>query len=237
MKANFEEFVTSTTKEFLSTLETMHNVIQANALLSGRSTSYNYFLQDNGNTQVMIGVSRPRMYESCSCAVSPECVQQASVYESVFGDKITFNISGMYIGCYATEALLKSNLNCLYNRTCLDLSQFYMTTTAAINVATLDPSLPSGFSVESTVEELVNQLMVDAWNSTTDFERYHYICAPESCRFMYVARNDVIYVVTTLFSLIGGLMTVLKWMIPPSVKFSMYVIDGYHHRREVIPMT
>ena len=79
--------------------------------------------------------------------------------------------------------------------------------------------------------------MVGEWNFTSDFERYYNSCARESFRYTSASRNDAIHIVATLSGLIGGLVTVLNWVILPSVKLTISVVDWCHHRRVVMPLS
>ncbi|CAF1580352.1 unnamed protein product, partial [Didymodactylos carnosus] len=44
-------------------------------------------------------------------------------------------------------------------------------------------------------------------------------CAPQECTYTYSGHNNVVYIVTTVIGLIGGLTKVLQVIIPPIVEF------------------
>jgi hypothetical protein len=75
-------------------------------------------------------------------------------------------------------------------------------------------SLFSQYSPTSTVQEIINNLMIDYWNASPIYERYYNECQPIQCIYTYETRNDLIYIVTTLFGIAGGLTTVLKLILP-----------------------
>ncbi|CAF4592235.1 unnamed protein product, partial [Rotaria sp. Silwood2] len=58
-------------------------------------------------------------------------------------------------------------------------------------------SLPSHFFENSTIQELINRLMIEQYYATT---------------------TDLLYILTTLFGLVGGMMTILKLVVPLFVK-------------------
>ena len=60
---------------------------------------------------------------------------------------------------------------------------------------------------------MINRLMVEAWNWSAVYENYYNRCQPVMCTYTVITRNDAIYIVTTMFGLIGGLMNILKIVI------------------------
>jgi hypothetical protein len=50
------------------------------------------------------------------------------------------------------------------------------------------------------------------------YESYYNECQPTQCTYRIETRNDLIYIVTTLFGIVGGLITVLKLVVPRLVK-------------------
>ena len=149
------------------------------------------------------------LYGNCSCATSATCSYQSKIYDS---SNIT--VPGIYIGCYIIESLLQSDLRCFYNQTCINQLQSYSLAKTTLNVTALNTSLPSHFFENSTIEELLNQLMVEEWNRSIIYENYYNDCQPSQCTYTHQTKNSVIYIVTTLVGLIGGLITVLKLIVP-----------------------
>jgi hypothetical protein len=73
--------------------------------------------------------------------------------------------------------------------------------------------------MNSTIKTLVDNLMIEEWNTTTIFENYYNECQPIQCTYSFAKRHDLIYIVTTLFGIAGGLTTVLELVLPRLVKF------------------
>ena len=101
-----------------------------------------------------------------------------------------------------------------------------MSPTIRSNATILDPSLASNYSIHSTVSELLASLMVEEWQWTTKYDQYYEACHPTECQYTVVGRNDAIYIVTTVIGLMGGLMKVLKIVVPGSVRFARYMARG-----------
>jgi hypothetical protein len=93
-----------------------------------------------------------------------------------------------------------------------------------MNVTALDSSLLSNYSVNSTIKDLVNSLMIEQWNALPIYGNYYNECQPTQCTYTVETRNDVIYIVTTLSGIAGGLTTILEVVVPRMVKFIFFCI-------------
>jgi hypothetical protein len=87
-----------------------------------------------------------------------------------------------------------------------------------MNVTALDSSVPSKYSTNSTIKDLVDNLMIEQWNATPIYEQYYNECQPTQCTYTVQTRNDIIYTISALFGIAGGLITVLKLVVPRLVK-------------------
>jgi hypothetical protein len=218
------QFISSTTNDFLLSLAAIRNTTQTNALFSTSDSNYEFY----GQTTYFSGV--PMQYGNCSCTTSGSCSNPASIHDYVDVFPI-FTVPGIYVGCYIIESLLQSDLRCFYNQTCLSKLETYRITGNIANVTSLNTSVSSRFFENSTIEELVNQLMVEEWNPSRIYENYYNECQPSQCTYTHQTKNDAIYIVTTLVGLIGGLTTALKLLVPRMVKFITFFIRKWRMRR------
>ncbi|CAF2557859.1 unnamed protein product [Rotaria sp. Silwood2] len=135
------------------------------------------------------------------------------------------------VGCYALQSLLQSSLECLYNITCINqLKSIYFN--SDFTVRTLDPTLSSP---NATVQTLIDELLVDRWDSSIDYNQYYLSCAPISCTYSFNKQVDVIYLVTSIIGLFGGLTVALKLFVPILVKTIRY-FKNHHRRNRTIPL-
>jgi len=88
-----------------------------------------------------------------------------------------------------------------------------------MNITALDKTLLVQFLENSTINEIVDQLMVEQWNQSIMYDRYYNECQPAECIYTHQSNNNPIYIVTTLIGLLGGLITVLKLIVPRLVMF------------------
>jgi hypothetical protein len=69
------------------------------------------------------------------------------------------------------------------------------------------------------ISHLVDDLFLEQWNVSINYERYYNQCAPKICTYSYKKRANFIYMITLLISLCGGLQTILRFCIPPVVQY------------------
>jgi hypothetical protein len=191
----------------------VRDTTQANALFSALQTNY-YIYAEYGYNQAKFGEVR---YTNCTCATSSTCTKQSVIYD--IDNKIPlWNVPGFYVGCYVIESLLRSSLECFYDPQCIQTIRVYLVSPLSVNVTPLNASL-SIYSKESTIRQLLDNLMIEKWNATAVFEKYYNECRPTHCTYSFTKRHDLIFIATTLFGIAGGLITVLNFIIPRLIKF------------------
>ena len=213
MQSLIEQFQNSIRNQFLLSISMLRKTTANNQIASGLLTNY-YFIATQFNTLI----TQPQIYQNCSCQISSQCFQQAAFYNPQ-GNLTLFELPGFYIGCYVIESLLKSNLQCFYNQSCIQQLQSYLNFNSTMNVTQLNRSLLIRFQENSTIEDLIDELMVEQWNSSISFENYYAGCEPSACSYTVKTRNSLIYIVTTIIGLIGGLVTTLKLIVPRIVNY------------------
>lgn len=61
----------------------------------------------------------------------------------------------------------------------------------------------SRFLPNSTFETIVNEMMIEYFNSSISYDLYYEKCRPVSCTYTHEIRSNLIYIVTTIIGLIG----------------------------------
>ncbi|CAF3312082.1 unnamed protein product [Rotaria sp. Silwood2] len=166
--------------------------------------------------------------ETCLCDRTSDCVYPAGIYNqsrAIIPNEVfsldaspLFIVPGFQVGCVPQNALLQSTLECFYNQSCLDI--VISLTGALRTVSALNISNPfSRFSPTTTIGVLFDNIMIESWENSTDFATYFQTCAPKACSYSYVQRFFLIYMITTMASVFGGLSVVFRTMSPLFVKF------------------
>ncbi|CAF1270827.1 unnamed protein product [Adineta ricciae] len=177
-----------------------------------------------------------RSFETCDCASSAKCVRKSALLNNTSG-AVIFTVPGIYIGCYVVEALLQSDLTCFYNQTCITQLQSYLFSRVPINVTVLDKSVLLNFSENSTVEAIIDELMVDEWDKLILYKNYYNECKPTKCIYTYETKYSIIYIITILAGLIGGLTTALKLIVPRVVSVIAFCLRKWKLRHATIMPT
>jgi hypothetical protein len=227
-------FRTSTENKFLRTLRLIRGTTAANNLQSAFQIPATLVFEKLphgavGIAAIVNSVKDQNGSKLCSCHSQATCSINRTGFFDVVGNDMYSSlwipetnvlafVPGFVVGCFALEALLQAKLMCLFNQTCVNLIQSFFVSTNS-NVIPLD-STKTRFDPESTtVEMLVNELFVEQWLIRISFSQYYAQCAPISCLYSYSKRNDVLYVVTTLLGLYGGLTVILCLIVPRLVKW------------------
>jgi hypothetical protein len=194
-----------------------------NQLMSGLRTDSFIYMDPYEKTMASVGINT---YETingstCHCYPTNNCTTPAAIYlnpvEPTFGvyllDTSSIPIIGMQTACYPLEGLLASSLECYFDSSCLQLIVPNSTAFIPLNSAET-----SRFSPNTTVDDLINELMVEQWSLDIRPEDYYTQCAPLACTYSYPHRNTWLSIITTIISILGGLNTALRLIVPRLVE-------------------
>ena len=190
--------------------------------------SYSY---DNTTYYIRL---KPKSYPNttCTCLTSNQCVRVQGFYSSNYASIIegvpNQSIPGLVLSCLPIDSLLLSTFECFYNQSCIqmlfDWRLFSFETLyepLSLNVTPLDSNLPSQYLPKTKLEDIVSQLLIEEWIVDSVVAVHYEHCQPKVCTYTYVARFEVIYVITTVIGLFGGLSVILRLIIPLTIKIIM----------------
>ena len=229
--ANIDLFLSSMTDVFIRSFRALRDATNGNSLVSSTLSSLSYSLvtnatgmaNDSSTWQIAL---RYKSYNqsACSCRDRSTCVEQAYIYTVspyILGSYIPlFPITGIFIGCYAFEAFLQSNLMYFFDQTNVDWFSQVLRMNLSTPPKAMNASKLSRFLANSTVQSIVENIMVDQWIRNLSYPNYFDQCRPVSCKYSYSQKNDLLYMITTISALIGGLSSVLQVTVPRCVKLS-----------------
>ena len=218
-EVQIRQFISVTAKMFLVSLKLNLNTTQCNSLLSGTKSNYDLFQPGPPGFGIVI----PITYSNCSCATSVSCYYTTAIM-NYYGNISLFTVPDFYSGCYIIDALLVSSLQCFYDEQCFNNVTYLVSPTLPLNATALNASASTTFTPNSTVKEMIDQLMVEKWSWNITFAKYYGQCDPSQCTYTVGSRNDAIFIVTTVFGLVGGLVKILKLIIPHLVACCMRLI-------------
>ncbi|CAF3135415.1 unnamed protein product [Rotaria sp. Silwood2] len=214
------QFESNTVAEFKRNLAIIRS-LTTTTYTAGYDNVYWYNIPWMSNTTEIYFLPAPAIIENCSCALSDECKNTISLYNytsylTVQPLGIQFNISNMYKSCFILQSVLLSSLECFFDETCFDGIQErvnVIVTSLVVNGSKLLTN-STRFSPNTTVEEIINELMIETWYENVHYEDYYQQCAPKQCFFLLTLHNNALYVITTVIGLFGGLSVALKIIVP-----------------------
>ncbi|CAF4002362.1 unnamed protein product, partial [Adineta steineri] len=176
------------------------------------------------------------VFNNCVCAINPYCQKQSGLYNPVITSNntsvsiMTYAIPGSIDGCYALDSFLFSTLECFYsNSDCLSILLNYMNTSYNVidtEIPWFSPeplkydSLSNHFLPNTSLSDIIREMMIEQWNYQASFNLYYKTCAPNYCTYSYTARTyNYIGVITKIISTIGGLIIALRFITPHMVNF------------------
>ena len=211
------------TPHFSRTLLSFATEMMASLLVP---TAFNDWILSVGNASdsfLIRGIPRTFINSTCNCLISRTC------RESLRIGPPHLTLPGLMVGCYPLDGLRMSTLECFYSSDCIAIIlnhlDYYMQINGSIPIDFVLPnrtSIPvtplnilkaSRFSMGTSVGELIDELFIEQWLNSSAYGRYFVACAPNTCRYQFVARKSILHVTASVLSLYGGLSIGLRSII------------------------
>ncbi|CAF3938909.1 unnamed protein product [Adineta steineri] len=228
--ASIKKFQLTTPNEFKTQLNLIQEMTTHSKLQSALQTNYllTYYAVDIWQfiiqTQALgyLHVNN----SPCFCVTDFNCKASSRIY-NIYGEateltvnsnsKIFMSINGFELGCLPVNAILLSTLECFYNQTCLNqLISFFPTNEKFL---AMNFSEQSRFVINSTVQMIVNELMIEEWMANISYDKYFKQCAPNLCTYTKNEKYSFTFILTKIISLLGGFTLVLGFIIQLIVRF------------------
>jgi hypothetical protein len=261
-----EQFKRTIVDEFMQILRLIQTTNHGNQLATAFLSNWHFTPQRSSQSWDGLGVppdlpvlTQIKTYgiDKCSCAIQPNCSEIVTYHHRASNQSLIQPLSGFRIGCLPLDALLQSDLSCLYNQSCVTMIQAVNYYSKPIPVDTLMYS--SLIEPNATIETILSQLFILNWPYNFSFDRYFNECNPQSCQYSYSTKYNRIYVTTTLIALFGGLIEGLHFItsymaliifkiydhlkkkknnvvLPHSEQTNVNAIDNENNVPEVVPM-
>ena len=187
----------------------IENINFGNSIVSRYETNYKYkgnytyeFDSTIRNPNFVSAISET--YDNdCLCALHMNCTSQA--YFIGINSSTKIRIKDLKIGCIPTESFLLSTLECFYDVSCVNRIKEHTNYSYS-----LTPLSNQSQMINLTVNELVQNLFTDQWIITKNYSSYYELCLPFICSYTYIEKVSLIYIVSFLLGLQGGLTIILK---------------------------
>ncbi|CAF1279307.1 unnamed protein product [Adineta ricciae] len=173
--------------------------------------------------------------DRCYCAMNSTCSLDYALLNFDIAQHFNWQIPGIHGGCSIINTVMKSSLICWFNYSCFSqLRELVRPLGISIpwNTTLLDQLLPSRYSPDTLIEIILNEIMIEEWNSSYSFDKFYSKCQPSSCSFTYEKQVNIIYIVTIVISLIGGINTILRLTSPLIIKIILKIISTIKYHKE-----
>jgi hypothetical protein len=205
-----EESKVNAPRMFTRLIRLIRDTNHGNAIVSAYGTNFRYTDPAYSEGQYFLD-TESITYDGCSCGLKANCTVQATFVDADSLLKI-IPIMGLKIGCTPTESFLASTLACFYNPSCVLLIYDQLNYNDSISMPLSINA--SRFSTNTPVIDLVNKVFIENWTITINYPSYFDQCKPSLCSYTYIEQVNLLYTVTVIFSLYGGLNLILKWLSP-----------------------
>jgi hypothetical protein len=230
VQASISQFQLIAPNEFVKQLKLVREMIMADGLISALQTNAMLTYPIGGIDEyyiIMWDMSYPSDNDSwCLCSVDLDC-QTRSLITNIFEQsaridmpndtEVLMDIPGLVISCLPVNSLLSSTLECFYNQSCLSkLLSFFPT---AERFTAMVASEESRFKYNSTIQTIVNHLMVEEWITNVSYDKYYAQCAPIFCTYSKLERPGFLFVLAKVIRSFGGLTVIFGLIIPIIIRF------------------
>ncbi|CAF1427266.1 unnamed protein product [Adineta steineri] len=225
INATIEQFKLKTPNTFNIQLKLIIKMAVANKLIPALQTS-SYYIDDMLEREMYAHNYRRTNGSTCYCNQN-DCNQIESGIVNKFGkqnvneaiNSLAWSIPGMSTGCFPGFSLLWSTLECFYNQTCVDKLISYFPTSEEFNAMIMNNE--SLYLPTSTVQSIIDKLMIENWTMNIFYDEYYSECAPSSCTYLKIFRRDFGHVLKKLIGLLSSLTLILGLIIPLVIGFIM----------------
>ena len=133
--------------------------------------------------------------DNCSCGTSQSlyCIDPLIMNENL-------SVPGMFIGCLPLTSLRLSSLQCFYDQICLDKIKQAIKL-QNISITSLNSTQSSHFSMNTTLDHIIDNLMLEQWTNNINYNEYFNECNLEKCSYSIIKQNNALVIFTTLLGL------------------------------------
>jgi hypothetical protein len=233
IQASIDEFRSTAPNAFRSQLRLVNQLTVNNKLMSGLMTNsfYLYLILYDIYPTIEQMIFRKIQDDGSVCQCPSEfCGKVSSGIYDIFraptplqSGNMTWKIPGIVAGCLPVVSILYSTLECFYSEICLNkLISYFPSNENFAAMSLLEQSL---YSPNSTLQLIIDNLMIEKWKIDISYDNYYSECAPSSCTYSQVSKHSFIFVLTKLISLLATLTLLLGLGIPLVIQLIQQIGD------------
>ena len=198
-------FISEAASSLTQSLRAIQSVTIGNQFVSGLLTNFyiNLAPSEFGSFLILL----PKTFDNCSCLTTQGCSRQSTF--NFYSNRSSVPIPGLKSDCLIVNGVLKSSLECYYDEICIN--QLHG------SIANVNPLSKTGnryFMLNSTIQQILDKLMIDEVLTDVTFDKYYAQCNPKYCSYIAFRRFNLFFAMSTLIGAYGGLSLVLRIIIP-----------------------
>ena len=142
-----------------------------------------------------------------------------------------FIIPGMKVGCLPYDALASSTLECFFSTVCLNSTSRWISSLPKSSwPKPLNSSSMIVFTPNTSVASILSHVLVDHWIQAKHFSGYYHVCKPIQCTYVVYKKPNIVYLITLLIGLYGGLTVALRIVAPILVQYKRSICCCFNRR-------
>ncbi|CAF0941252.1 unnamed protein product [Adineta steineri] len=205
-------FIVQTPNKFRRIQSFIYEIFRANQLLVVPETNWQLAFTTAADNYVVATVPRVSFGTNYSCITSLSRFSRPLYIDANYNTTV---LPGVVAGCLPIDGIRLSTLECFFDPNCIfNLASIASTRTTTIWIARpLSASIPSIYPSNTHIGNLVDSLFVEDWGIKSNYSSYFASCAPNSCSYKYIDHNTILYIITTVLGLYGGLTVALSFIV------------------------
>ncbi|CAF1194034.1 unnamed protein product [Adineta steineri] len=210
-----EYFKHVTPNRFSYLLEFTRQTMKVNQFTYGVNTNY-YISIENHTGHLLVYIDPPKLWLGhnsirCSLIFDPVCILETTLNsENIHGYIIAEPVSGFYTSVFYVNSLLLTQLQCLYNQSCVNI----ICDRIGSNRNFTALSRASSFPKNVTIDFLSERLFTEFWSRNLNYMGYFEQCQPHSCSYTTNQRRTFVLLMMTVIGLSFTVSIILRFISP-----------------------
>lgn len=207
----------------------------------------------NGQIKLRRYSPAPASLNSCACSIALDCPDDQWSFGQILckhgnncsRGNLVWSVPGLVKSCSFLQSFHASDLRCFYDQHCFNtlLSMYNVDMPSrpplpqpTVHIKILNSSAPSRFPPNTTILSILEEMAIDEWVIKPNFERYLNACAPAQCSYTIARRFDLVYMISTIVGLVGGIMVILRLIISNIARIIVWILVTRNTRQQLNSM-
>lgn len=219
MNATIQTFLETTRNQFVENIVLISSIVQIDQYFSGLGINSELRFTYSNDTPTSKTYPAYMIFSQLNSGGQYACNCRNSMYCRVLKSEsgVQVSLTSFLIRCTLMDTILNSILACWYDSNCTaavnEVLQF-VRIQDGLNLTVLNSTQPSRFLPNMTVEIIFNEMMIESFYSSMTYDLFYQECHPSSCMYTYHERSSLIYIITTVVGLFGGINIILRLISP-----------------------